>query len=76
MSAAQLPRWAVYVGSIGSPVAAFLAVLFGNWITRRGQKETEGRSKREEVMRNLRWAADLAVCQRQSTQPERTGWGA
>ena len=57
----QLPTWAVYVGSIGSPVAAFLAVLFGNWVTRRGQKETESRSRREQVMTTLQWAAEMAV---------------
>ncbi len=62
MSAAtQLPTWAVYVGGIGSPLAAFLAVLFGNWVNRRGQTELETRSKREETMRVLRWAAELAV---------------
>jgi hypothetical protein len=43
------------------PVAAFLAVLFGNWGNRRGQRELETRSKREETLRVLRWAAELAV---------------
>ncbi len=57
----QLATWAVYVGSIGSPVAAFLAVLFGNWVTRRGQRETETRSRREQVMTTLQWAAELAI---------------
>jgi hypothetical protein len=36
-------------------------VLVGNLLTRRGAKELERRSKREEVLRNLRWAAELAV---------------
>jgi hypothetical protein len=47
--------------SFGTPVLAFLAVLIGQAVTRRGAKEQETRSKREEVMRILRWAAELAV---------------
>lgn len=56
-----LPIWAVYVVSIGSPVLAFLGVLLAQWIMRRGHVELEARSKREEVMRTIRWAAELAV---------------
>jgi hypothetical protein len=51
----------VYVGSIGTPISAFLGVLAGNFFTRRGAKELETRSRREEVLRNLRWASELAV---------------
>lgn len=56
-----LPTWAVYCVSFGTPVAAFLGVLLGQWITRKGARELETRSRREETMRNLRWAAELAV---------------
>lgn len=56
-----LPTWAVWVLSFGTPVLAFLAVLIGQAVTRRGAREQETRSKREEVMRILRWAAELAV---------------
>ena len=57
----SLPTWAVWVLSFGSPVLAFVGVLFGQAVTRRGDRELEFRSKREEVMRILRWAAELAV---------------
>jgi hypothetical protein len=56
-----LPTWAVWVLSFGTPVLAFLGVLAGQAVTRRGTRELETRSKREEVMRILRWAAELAV---------------
>jgi hypothetical protein len=56
-----LPTWAVWVLSFGSPLLAFVGVLIGQAITRRGAVELETRSKREEVMRILRWAAELAV---------------
>jgi hypothetical protein len=57
----SLPTWAVWVLSFGSPALAFVGVVLGQAITRRGEKELEFRSKREEVMRILRWAAELAV---------------
>jgi hypothetical protein len=47
--------------SFGSPLLAFFGVLIGQVITRRGARELEIRLKREEVMRVLRWAAELAV---------------
>lgn len=37
------------------------------WLTRRGATELEQRSKREEVMRTLRWAAELAVTDNDGT---------
>lgn len=40
---------------------AFVGVVVGQAVTRRGERELEFRSKREEVMRVLRWAAELAV---------------
>jgi hypothetical protein len=51
----------VYLLAFGSPVLAFVGVLIGQLITRRGAVELERRSKREEVMRILRWAAELGV---------------
>jgi hypothetical protein len=56
-----LPTWAVWVISLGTPVLAFVGVILGQAVTRRGERELEFRSKREEVMRILRWAAELAV---------------
>ena len=57
----SLPTWAVWVLSFGSPALAFAGVMIGQAIARRGATELEFRSKREEVMRILRWAAELAV---------------
>lgn len=56
-----LPTWSVWVLSFGSPALAFVGVIVGQAVTRRGAREAEIRSKREEVMRILRWAAELAV---------------
>jgi hypothetical protein len=60
-AAVELPTWAVYAVSLGSPVLAFFGVIAGHFLVRRGAQELEIRSKREETMRNLRWAAELAV---------------
>jgi hypothetical protein len=56
-----LPTWAIWVLSFGTPLLAFAGVLLGQAISRRGAQELETRAKREEVMRILRWAAELAV---------------
>lgn len=56
-----LPTWAVWTLAFGTPLLAFVGVVIGQVITRRGATELEIRSKREEVMRILRWAAELAV---------------
>lgn len=58
---AALPIWAIYVAGVGSPVAAFLAVLAGNWVSRRGQKEAQARERRAEALKVLQWASELAV---------------
>lgn len=57
----SLPLWAVFAVSFGSPLLAFVGVLVSQWIGRKGAAELETRSRREETMRNLRWAAELAV---------------
>ena len=57
----SLPTWAVYLVAFGTPVLAFTGGLIGQLIGRRGTVELERQSRREEVMRNLRWAAELAV---------------
>lgn len=51
----SLPTWAVWVLSFGAPVLAFAGVMLGQAVARRGERELEFRSKREEVMRILRW---------------------
>lgn len=62
----SLPTWAVYLLSFGSPVLTFAGVVIAQRITRRGALELETRSRREEVMRNLRWAAELATSDEES----------
>jgi hypothetical protein len=47
--------------SVGTPLLTFVGVLVAQRIARVGAVELETRSRREEVMRNLRWAAELAV---------------
>ncbi|WP_173954800.1 hypothetical protein [Hyphomicrobium sulfonivorans] len=56
-----LPTWAVYAISIGTPTLTFLGVLVAQLFTRRGDVELETRSKREETMRTMRWAAELSA---------------
>jgi hypothetical protein len=56
-----VPTWAAISVSIGTPVLTFLGVLLAQFLTRKSATELEVRSKREETMRNLRWAAELAV---------------
>lgn len=51
----------MYAVSFGTPVFTFVGVLLAQFISRKGAKELETRSRREETMRNLRWAAELAV---------------
>ena len=57
----SLPLWALFAVAFGSPILAFLGVLLAQVLTRKSATELEARSKREETMRILRWAAELAV---------------
>jgi hypothetical protein len=49
------------LGSLATPALAFAGALVGVAVTRRGARELETRSRREETMRNLRWAAEMAI---------------
>jgi hypothetical protein len=51
----------VYAIGFATPVLAFAGVLIGQLVTRRGADELEARSEREELMRMLRWASELAI---------------
>jgi hypothetical protein len=57
----SLPAWELYAVGLGTPVLAFVGGLIGQVINRRGAVELEKRSKREEAMRLLRWAAELGI---------------
>jgi hypothetical protein len=57
----SLPTWAVWTLAFGSPTLTAVIALLGHYFGHRAARDLEARSKREEVMRNLRWAAELAV---------------
>src|SRR4051812_2188118 len=57
----QMPTWAVYAVSIGSPALAFLGAVIGHLVARRTAKELELRSRREQLIKMLQWGAELAV---------------
>lgn len=57
----SLPLWAVFAVSFGSPLLAFVGVLLAQFIGWKGVRELETRSKREETLRTLRWAAELSA---------------
>jgi hypothetical protein len=57
----SLPTWAVWVLSFGSPSLTAAIAVLAQYFGHRAARELEIRSKREEVMRNLRWAAELAA---------------
>lgn len=63
----SLPTWAIYCVSFGAPAAAFLGALIGHLVSRKGATELDTWQRREETMRMLRWAAELAVTARPST---------
>ena len=58
---ASLPVWAAVAVAVGTPVLAFAGALIGQVLARRGAREEEVRWRREETMRLLRWAAELAA---------------
>jgi hypothetical protein len=60
------------VATLLTPALAFVGALLGVVLNRRAARELESRSRREETMRNLRWAADHAV----DSDPMRSALGA
>ena len=66
-----MPTWLVIAIAVGTPVLTFVAAVLGNLVARRTAHELETRSKREEAMRHLKWAAELAV----SDDPRRADLG-
>ncbi len=63
----ELPTWAVYALGFGTPGTALAGVLIGQLLTRRDAKELERRSRREQVMRTLEWAAELSISEDEAT---------
>jgi len=58
-----LPTWALYLVSFGTPVAAFIGVIVGHFLLRKGANELDVWRRREETMRMLRWASEQAASQ-------------
>lgn len=56
-----VPTWLVIAVAVATPLLAFAGVIVANVVTRMGDTELEVRSRREETMRTLKWAAELAV---------------
>lgn len=61
MPSTSLPTWTVYALGFGSPGLTFASAVWAQRVALRTSDELERRSRREEVMRSLRWAAELAV---------------
>jgi len=55
------PTWAVYAVSFGTPAVTFAGVMLAQLLSRTGARELDVRSRREETMRNQRWAAEPAI---------------
>jgi hypothetical protein len=53
-------EWIV-AAAVATPILAFLGALAGHWVRRRSDTELDRWRKREETMRLLRWATELAV---------------
>ncbi len=66
-----LPLWAVYLVSLGTPAAAFAGVVLGHYLLRKGANELDIWRRREETMRLLRWASEMAA----SSEPARARMG-
>lgn len=58
-----LPTWAIYLVSLGTPITAFAGVVLGHVLLRKGANELDVWRRREETMRMLRWASELAASQ-------------
>lgn len=50
--------------AIATPALSFLAVLLGQWLTRRSAHELDVWRRREDTMRMLRWSAEAAASER------------
>ncbi len=61
LSVTTLPIWAIYSVSFGTPIAAFVGVVLGHYFLRKGANELDVWRRREETMRLLRWASELAA---------------
>lgn len=56
----QLPLWLGAAAALGIPLLAFAGSVAGQVLSRRDARDLDVRWQREETMRLLRWAAELA----------------
>ena len=56
-----LPSWAALTLALGLPLLGAVTALLAQFLSRRATRELEARSRREEGMRSVRWAAELGV---------------
>lgn len=57
----QLPLWVGAAAAVGIPLLAFAGSVAGQVLSRRDALALDVRWRREETMRLLRWASELAV---------------
>jgi uncharacterized protein (DUF4213/DUF364 family) len=57
----QVPLWVAIALAAGSPILSLVGVLIAQLFSGRVAGQTDKRQRREETMRTLRWAADLAA---------------
>ncbi|GAA5174745.1 hypothetical protein GCM10023321_79290 [Pseudonocardia eucalypti] len=58
---AAVPTWFAIATGVGALVLPLLGVFIGHRVTRVGARELDVRARREELLRTVRWAAELAV---------------
>ncbi|MGQ0624500.1 MAG: hypothetical protein ACT4PP_07600 [Sporichthyaceae bacterium] len=56
-----MAAWGTAAIALGTSILAFAGALFGVLVSRRGARDLDVRWRREESMRLLRWACELAV---------------
>lgn len=57
----QLPLWVGVAAALGIPLLAFAGSVAGQFLARQDARDLDVRWRREETMRVLRWAAELAA---------------
>jgi hypothetical protein len=57
----ELPIWGIWLAALLVPAAGVVGGIVGSLLTRKGAKEADNRGRREELMRQLRWASELTV---------------
>jgi hypothetical protein len=59
-SVTELPTWAIWLAVFLLPLIGFAVGVISSWLGRKGAIETHDRANREELMRQFRWASEMA----------------